>query len=188
MDSFTSVVFDPAQGPIAQVNRADGTLYLKPQIWDTLPQEEKNFVLWHEKGHLVLQTTDEFKCNEYAVKHYVASHDLTNPELKKRITVMQTILTPGRENPAISGFTAAVDPVSAVSGAIGSIFTTLPLLGIGSGARQAETAANAAAQSEIIAATAKANAAKNQTNLIYGIIGGAFLIVIIVLYFIFRKK
>jgi hypothetical protein len=105
---------------------------------------------------------------------------------------MQSILTPGKENPSptgqISGFTAAVDPVSAVAGAIGSIFTALPLLGIGTAGRQAETAANAAAQSEVIAATAKANAAKNQTNLIYGIIAGAFVIVLVVLYFIFRKK
>lgn len=199
INGFSNVIFDPNQEPIAQVNRADGTLYLKPQIWDTLPAGEKDFILWHERGHLILQTTDEFKCNQYAVKNTLPSHDLTNPELKARITVMQSILTPGRENPSptgqTSGFTATTTAapaaggglVGAIAGAVDSVFQTLPLLMGGKG-RAAETTANAQAQAVIIAAQAKANAAKNQTNLIYGVMAGALVVVIIVLYFVFRKK
>ena len=183
INGFTSVIFDPSQKEIARVNRSDGTLYLKPQIWDHLPQGEKDFVLLHEKGHLILQTTDEFKSNEFAVKNYLPSHTLSNPELKSRITVMQSILTPGKENSPISGF--AVD---AISGAVGSIFQSLPMMGIGSASRQKEAAANAAAQSTIIAAKAKADEKKHQTYLVWGVIGGAFILVGVVLYFTFRKK
>jgi len=196
MIKFSRTVFDPNQKEIARVNRVDGTLYLKPQIWDTLPQGEKDFVLYHEQGHLVLQTTDEYKANAYAVKNYLPSHTLSNPELKARITVMQSILTPGRED--VSGFNTATspgatvsggfDPVSAVAGAIGSVFTSLPMLGIGSGARQKEIAAQGAAQASIINAQATADGKKSQNYIVIGILAASFVVVGIVLYFIFKKR
>lgn len=190
MIKFTRTIFDPNQKEIARVNRTDGTLYLKPQIWDTLPEGEKDFVLLHEQGHLVLQTTDEYRANEYAVKNYLPSHTLSNPELKARITVMQSILTPGRENSPISGFDGVTvsDPVGAVAGAIGSVFASLPMLGIGSGARQKEIAAQGAAQSSIINAQAIADGKKSQNYIVIGVLAGAFVVVGIVLYFIFKKR
>lgn len=198
---FSSIVWDKNQNEIARVNRQDGTLYLKPQIWDSLPEAEKDFVLWHEKGHLILQTTDEFTANKYAVKNLLPSHTLSNPELKKRITVMQSILTKGNEtsgftatiNPrttlsVISGFEGSADPVSAVAGAIGQVMQSLPLLGVGSAARKSEIEAQAQANAELIAADAAAKKKAQSEYLIYGIIGGAILLVGIVLFFTLRKR
>lgn len=187
INGFTSVIFDPGQKEIARVNRIDGTLYLKPQIWDNLPQGEKDFVLWHEKGHIVLQTTDEYKANKYAVKNFLPSHTLSNPELKARITIMQSILTPGREKPSpISGY--GVDPVSNIAGAIGSIFESLPVLGIGSKARIKEQQAAAQAQGEIIAAQSAAEEKARKTYMVWGILAAAFILVMVILYFVLRKK
>ena len=193
IQNFTRTIFDPTQKEIARVNRVDGTLYLKPQIWDHLPKGEQDFVLWHEKGHLILQTKDEFQANLYAIKKYAPAHTLTNPELKARITVMQSILTPGREND-ISGFTGAttqssigIDPISASLGAIGSIFSTLPLLGVGSASRQKEAEASAQAQGQVIAAQAVADAKKGQSYLVWGIVGGALILTALVIYLTLKK-
>ena len=197
--NFTRTIFDSNQTEIARVNRTDGTLYLKPQIWDHLAEGEREYVLWHEKGHLILQTKDEFQANQYAIKNFVPAHTLSNPELKSRITVMASILAPGRENSQLSGFTnttaaanpsvaVGVDPVSAIAGAIGSVFSALPLLGIGSGARTREQEAAAAAQGQIITAQADADAEKKKSYLIWGIVGAAFIVVFIVLYFTFKKR
>ena len=90
---------------------------------------------------------------------------------------MRSILTP-RE----SGFAADL-----VAGALSSITNVLPVLGIGSKARMNETAANAAAQSQIIAAQAKADAKKANTNIIIGVLAGVILIVMGSLYFILKK-
>lgn len=197
INKFTSTVFDPNQKEIARVNRTDGTLYLKPQIWKLLPQGEKDFVLYHEEGHLVLQTTDEFEANLYAIKNYVPSHILTNPELKARIVVMQSILTPGRENntSGFSGTTAASgggggSVVGDVAQAVGAIFTALPLIGVGKGAREEEAQKQGLIQEGLIKAQADASAVtgvrKNQTNIILGVLAGAFIIAGIVLYYTFK--
>lgn len=188
--NFTRTIFDPNQTEIARVNRTDGTLYLKPQIWEHLTEGEREYVLWHEKGHLILQTKDEFEANQYAIKNFAPVHTLSNPELKARITVMASILTPGRENGQLSGFDGVTvsDPVGAVAGAIGSIFTSLPMLGIGSASRKKETEAIGNAQVKVIAAQASADAKSKQNYLVWGIVGAALVIVIIVLYFTFKKR
>jgi len=183
---FTSVIFDPSQNEIARVNRLTGVLYLKPQIWDHLPQAEKNFVLLHEEGHVILQTADEFTANRYAISHFAPVQTLSNRELGQRIVVMRDILTPGKEN-QISGFSGGIDPVSNVAGAIGSIFESLPMLGIGSKSRQTEIAAQAAAQQQIIAAQEKAAQEKSNQTLVIASVGGAILVVLVVIYFIFKK-
>ena len=208
-DRFTRVVFDPTQKEIAAVNRADGTLYLKPQIWDNLPQGEKDFVLLHEKGHLVLQTTDEYKANAYAVKNFAPAHVLSNPELKARITVMQSILTPGREN--ISGFsddtssdTSSDTPsdssgpwggfgmISSIAGAVGGIFQTLPLLGLGKAAREEEALKKGQIQLDLInaqgSAQKKLTESKTQSYVIIIVIASAFIVAGIVTYFTLKKK
>ena len=189
MDKFTNVVYDPNQKEIARVNRKDGTLFLKPQIWDNLPEQEKEFVLLHEQGHLVMQTKDEYKCNQYAVKKFMPTHTLDNPELKKRITIMQDILTPGKENGGQAIKNDDVSPfVNAIAGAVGGIFQSLPLLGIGSAARQKETAAAADAQIKVIEAQAEADKKKQSNYLIYGIVGVVVLIFGIVLFFTLKKQ
>jgi len=194
MQNFTRTIFDPTQKEIARVNRVDGTLYLKPQIWDHLPKGEQDFVLWHEKGHLVLQTKDEFSANLYAIKNYAPAHILTNPELKARIVVMQSILTPGRENntSGFSGTTAASGGGGAsvagdIAQGIGAIFTALPLIGIGKAAREEETAKQAQAQAGLMNVQAAADAKARQSYLVWGIVGGSLAIAALVLYFTFKK-
>ena len=177
VQTFSKVIFDPNQAEIAKVNRVDKTLYLNPLIWKGLPADQREFVLLHEKGHLELQTADEYEANQYAVGKFVPVRTLTNSELGQRIQVMRSILTP-RE----SGFAADL-----VAGALSSITNVLPVLGIGSKARMNETAANAAAQSQIIAAQAKADAKKANTNIIIGVLAGVILIVMGSLYFILKK-
>jgi hypothetical protein len=182
MGTFSTVIYDPGQPEIAKVNRVNKTLYLNPQIWKGLPADQKEFVLLHEKAHLVLQTADEFEANKYAVGQFAPVRTLTNAELGKRIVVMRNILTP-RE----SGF----DPISAIAtagaGAIESITSVLPVLGIGSASRIKETAANAAAQTAVITAQAKADAKKSNTTIIMVVLGGVLLIVMGSLYFILKK-
>lgn len=177
---FSKVIYDASQPEIAKVNRLDGTLYLNSQIWKGLPAEQQEFVLLHEEGHLNLQTTDEFEANAYAVSKFAPMTALTNSELGKRIVVMREILTP-REL-AESAFL-----IEGIIGAVSGIFQSLPMLGIGSGARQSEMATQAAANVSIIDAQSKANAKKNQTNIIIGVLAGVVLIVIITLYFTFKK-
>lgn len=175
--TFSKVVYDPNQAEIAKVNRVNKTLYINSNIWKGLPAEEREFVLLHEAGHLILQTADEYEANAYAVGQFAPVKTLTNGQLGQRIVVMQSILTP-RE----SGFAADL-----VAGALSSITNVLPVLGIGSKSRQAELNANAAAQSQIIAAQSKADAKKATTNVIIGVLAGVILIVMGSLYFILKK-
>jgi len=175
--TFSKVVYDPNQAEIAKVNRVDKTLYINSDIWKGLPAEEREFVLLHEAGHLVLQTADEFEANAYAVGQFAPVKTLTSGKLGQRIVVMQSILTP-RE----SGFAADL-----VAGALSSITNVLPVLGIGSKSRQAELNANVAAQTQLIAAQSKADAKKATNNLIIGVLAGVILIVMGSLYFILKK-
>lgn len=193
MTKFKQVVFDNTQKEIARVNRVTGVLYLKPQVWDHLPESQKNFVLLHEEGHLNLQTKDEFTANSYAVKNFAPVQTLTNKELGARIVVMQSILTPGKENvkpendPAnFSGY--GVDPISNIAGAVGSIFESLPMLGIGAKSRDKSAAAQAQAQAQVIAAQAEADTKKKNNQLIIVIVAGALVIAGLVLFFVMKKR
>jgi len=172
--TFSKVVYDPNQAEIAKVNRVDKTLFLNSDIWKGLPADQREFVLLHEKGHLELQTADEFEANSYAVKNFAPVRTLTNAQLGQRIIVMRNILTP-RE----SGFD--------IGGLLGGVTQGLAVLGIGSGARKEEAAANAAAQTQIIEAQSKADAKKANTNIIIGVLAGVILIVIGTLYFTLKK-
>lgn len=175
--TFSKVVYDPNQAEIAKVNRVDKTLYINSDIWKGLPAEEREFVLLHEAGHLVLQTADEFEANAYAVNQFAPVKTLTNGQLGQRILVMQSILTP-RE----SGFAADL-----VAGALSSITNVLPVLGIGSKSRQAELNASVTGQMQLIDAQSKADAKKATNNLIIGVLAGVILIVMGSLYFILKK-
>lgn len=55
----------------AMVNRFTGTIYINSSVYNNLPDEHKLFIKLHEQGHYVLDTTDEFKADEYAFKEYV---------------------------------------------------------------------------------------------------------------------
>jgi len=182
--TFSKVVYDPNQAEIAKVNRVDKTLYINSDIWKGLPAEEREFVLLHEAGHLVLQTADEFEANAYAVGQFAPVKTLTSSTLGQRIVVMQSILTP-RE----SGFSEDLiaGAITSTSGMFESMVKVLPVLGLGSKSRINETAATAAAQSQVIAAQSKADSKKATTNVIIGVLAGVILIVMGTLYFILKK-
>jgi hypothetical protein len=174
---FSNVIFDDTiNTDIARVNRADGTLYLNPSIWKRLTGLEREFVLLHEAGHVELMTASEFEANNYAVEKFAPVKSLTDAELGKRIVVMSEITVP--EN-YISNYNG-VDPVGAIGEAVGKIFETLPMLGIGSKSRRKdqEAAAKAAISLE--------NAKSSGTQKIL-IVGGMLVIVIVIIIFIFKK-
>lgn len=175
--NITKVVYDTSvRTDIARINRATGVLYINPAIWKQLTSDEREFVLLHENGHLQLQTASEHEANNYAINKFCPVQTLTDAELGKRIQVITEITDPERY---ISHY--GVDPVSNVAGAIGDIFKSLPLLGIGKKGRLQEQNAAAANQLSLINAQGK-NA---QTMLI---VGGVFAVVIVLFIFIFKKQ
>ena len=174
--NFTQVVFDDSiNTDIARVNRATGVLYLNPNIWNRITGDEREFVLLHEKGHLELQTASEYQANNYAIGKFLPVKALTNSELGKRIQIVTEITDPERYISHLG-----LDPASNIAGALGEIFKVLPVLGLGSKSRQAE--ANNAAANQI--KLADKLAANKQTLLITG---GIMVIVLIVLFFTFKK-
>ena len=182
--TFSKVIYDPNQAEIAKVNRVDKTLFINSEIWKGLPPGQREFVLLHEKGHLVLQTADEFEANKYAVGQFAKAGTLTNAELGQRIVVMRDILTPRESGFGEDLYAAAI---TSTSGMIESVTKVLPILGIGSKARQQELAANVAAQSQLIEAQSKADSKKTNSNIIIGVLAGVILIVMGSLYFILKK-
>ncbi len=177
----------PGQTEIAKVNRKTGTLYLSSDIWDRLPNAEKNFVIYHEEGHLKLETADEFAANKYAIGKYLSAGQFTSKELGKKIMVMKSIFDKA-EDSQTSNFAIA----EAVAGAVGSITQSLPVLGIGSKSRIKETQATAAANASVYAAQANAASATSKaqakTTTTILIVAGVMLIIGIVVYFTLRGK
>jgi hypothetical protein len=172
---FKKVTYADLGDILARVNKDTGEVQLNKNIFDSLPAGFKNFVLLHEQGHYVLQTSDEFEANRYAISHFLPLHTETD-EFGRRIVIMTQALTPGadgpfRKDPVYSNF----DPISAIAGAIGGITQTLPSLGIGTKARINETNAMASAQ----IALAK-ESSKSSTNLI--LIGTGAIAVLMIIF------
>ena len=182
MSLFRKVIMVHDQPEIAKVNRKTGVLYLNSSIWNQLPKAEQDFVLFHEEGHLQLQTSDEFKANAYAINKFSPAGKFTSKELGKRITVMKDILDKADDGNT-SGFVAEL-----VAGVASGIFSNLAVWGIGSKSRQKEAEATAAANVAILGAQAEADAkkAKSQTKII--VLSGVLLMVIVVIFLTLRKK
>lgn len=172
----------PGQVEIAKVNRKSGTLYLSSEIWNRLPQAEKNFVLYHEEGHLKLQTNDEFAANKYAIGKFISAGQFTNREFGQKLMVMKSILNKA-DTEKVSPFVAEL-----VAGAVTPITQALPVLGIGSKARIKETQATAAANAKIYEAQAAAANSKSKSIQNIVLIVGALLVVAVAIYFILRKR
>jgi hypothetical protein len=173
---ISKVVYNPEIGRnIARVNRKTGVLELDPAIWEALPELERDFVLLHESGHVELQTASEFAANNYAIKEFIPVKTLTNKELGQRIEVVTRIT-----DPANYSYYNGVDPVGAIGEAVGNIFESLPLLGLGSKSRQKESEIN------VKGAIDFENAKSAGTTKI-ALIGGTFLVVLLVLFFTFKK-
>lgn len=56
---------DMADTPCA-ADRSTHTIYINPKLYKKLSIFEKKFWLWHEKGHIILNTADEIKADTFA--------------------------------------------------------------------------------------------------------------------------
>jgi len=186
---FTKISYEPLGDIVARVNRLNGELEVNPDIWKQLPDDYRDFVLFHEEGHLKLQTRDEYAANNYAAKRFIHS-TLQADDIDKRIVILSEIMSnEGRRKfRRRDKSNMAVDPISAVAGMVGDIFSTLPAIGIGSKGRQKEADAMAKAQQGVINSQAAAEGKKAQNRVMIIVLGGSFLVVILVIYFILKKR
>lgn len=162
------------QPEIAKINRLTGEIFVSSDIWHQLEDSEREYVLLHEQGHLVLQTPDEYAANAYAIKNFAPIGELNNSELGKKIMVMQSILDKADDN--FSSF-------SGIGEAVNSVFQNLSVLGIGSKARAREAAANAA----IIQQQQQAAAASTKATTKALLIAGAMILVLTVIILTLKK-
>lgn len=177
--NFSKVIMSYGRMPeIAKVNRKTGALWLNTKIWNQLPAEQKDFVLFHEDGHLRLQTADEFEANQYAVSKFTPAGKFNNEQLGKRIVVMRDILA--KADGDYSGFSFIDEAAGATSG----IIQSLSVLGIGSKGRATE----AEAQAELIKAQAQAGAVNSKNTLKIILITGVLILVGVTIYLTLRKK
>lgn len=56
----------------ARVNRNTGHLTINTRIWPRIPFYQRIFIILHEEGHYVLQTTNELEADRYAGERYQA--------------------------------------------------------------------------------------------------------------------
>jgi Zn-dependent protease with chaperone function len=74
MNQITNIFFAKGMANnVAQCNRQTGELYLNVDMWDNLTEEQQAFIVYHEEGHIVLQTKNEFEADAYAVEKYFNS-------------------------------------------------------------------------------------------------------------------
>lgn len=55
----------------ARCNRKTKQLWINNDLWPTLSENTQLFIMYHEAGHIILQTTDEFSADEYAFQRMV---------------------------------------------------------------------------------------------------------------------
>lgn len=180
---FSKVTYTNLNGPIASVDRITKELFIDREKWDRtkLTDLHKKFILLHESAHIELLTPDEFAVNHSAIEKFVPVGELSNEELGARILVLSDLLdTEGRDLTADNR--SDFDPVTitAITGAVGGIFGSLPKLGIGSKSRVNEIQAQAAAQSDVTRSQNKA-----LTNTL--IIGGFLILILGVVFFTFKS-
>ncbi len=184
---YSSVAYNNNLGDVpARVNRVTGELQLNPRIWESLSRDYKNYILYHEDGHLVLQTTDEAEANRYAIDKFLPIAELSDNEMERRILVLTEITDInktkafGRNKPDPGSNESNFDPISLIVTAIGGIVQTLPNLGVGSKSRIKEAQAAAAAAAQIEDAKAKST-----TKIM--VVGGFMLIAVIIIYLSLKK-
>lgn len=178
---FNRVQYRENQKEIARINRNTGVLSLNRSIWTGLPTDQKEFVLLHEQGHLVMKTPNELEANKYAIRNFVKAGELSNRELGQKIIVMRDILDKADDNPE-SGFTSEL-----ISSAGSGILSGLAVLGIGSKARAKEAAATADAQIQLLTAETEASKVSSKNMVKILLIVGVIALVGGVTYITLRK-
>lgn len=86
---FSKVEYVNSADFVAQVNHDDHSIKINHNIWQHLNANEKDFVLWHEEGHLKLDTKSEFLANGYAVQKFANQIEVRNPhDFSQKITFL----------------------------------------------------------------------------------------------------
>ena len=102
MRTFSKITMVSGMDSPATVNRKTGELFLSYEMWPKIPIQQKAFIVFHELGHLALQTTNEFRADDFAIrqiaynrfplsgsiKSMLAHLDETIPEHKMRANKM----------------------------------------------------------------------------------------------------
>lgn len=73
MNHFTDLVWVTGMKSPAKSNILTGKLYLSFDKWSRIPVSQQAFILYHEEGHVVNGSLDEFRADEYALKQLVAN-------------------------------------------------------------------------------------------------------------------
>lgn len=174
---------------MAQVNHDNNSLLINEDIWQHLNDDVKKFVLWHEEGHLKLDTRDEFIANGYAVDKYVKSAEIKDPKDFSRSIIFLTNTYDLRKNNSPisidtnkSNFVPIAAAIIAAVGGIGSALISKS--NIGSKARKKEASYMAELQMQM-----EAQRQQSQKQLItYGIIGIVVIIVLITVLMVVKNK
>ena len=87
---ITKLIYDKSiTGTPALCYRSTGVVKVNANIWHTIHPDHQYFILCHEAGHIVLNTTNEYEADRYAFEQYVRS----GRSLKQSIYALSKILT-----------------------------------------------------------------------------------------------
>jgi len=75
----------------ARASRQFGIVYINKPVWGTLPESWQRFILFHEFGHIVLNTSNELSADEFASKHFLGTEPYS---LKNSVKLLESILAP----------------------------------------------------------------------------------------------
>jgi len=80
----------------ASVNRNSGEILLNEETFDKIEKDTQDFIIEHEKGHFVEQTSDEISADAYASSNFFGTR---NGSLKKSLQALgQFLNVDGNEN------------------------------------------------------------------------------------------
>ncbi|MDD3739139.1 MAG: hypothetical protein PHP31_07595 [Lentimicrobiaceae bacterium] len=190
---FSDVKFVNNADYIAQVDHDDNTLAINNDIWQYLNENEKDFVLWHEQGHLRLDTKSEFLANGYAVQKFANSIEVRNPrDLSQKITFLTNQNLYRHPNKVITldvpqDNKSNIAPilVAAIIGAVGSIGgAVIQKSNIGQKARQKE----ATYYAHLEMAKEQQRQENNKKLIIYISIAVVLILITVIVLMRFKKK
>lgn len=72
----------------ARVNRKTGVMYISVKHMQQMPKEHRLFVMLHEMGHMVLQTTDEVAADNWAFNEYARRGHSLNASVKALTSIL----------------------------------------------------------------------------------------------------
>lgn len=80
------------EGTPCACDREEKIIYINHDLYDNLTLFQKKFWIWHEKGHIILDTPDEIRADNYAFDHLAGTEYRS---LKQMIEAAETLLDDG---------------------------------------------------------------------------------------------